>query len=449
MDTTPQPGTEGDAEVAAAPSEHSPRGGLENGSSRNGHAHAEDLQASNGERTKVNGRLRPNRNGPARKGAPHAVAVFCFEDSDGLLGQVVGPLTNALADCRTPVHLFSRKPLPSAHPGVFVHTIGDCGGTSLLGQVQEFTQRASNAFARQFPAGSAPVTVLGHEWSTIPLLRQLQDNHNLPAILSLCSLERQRSDLRSDLSKQIEQLEAEGLRELHTVLTQDHAVAEAARLLVPECGDRLVPMPWVFPAHDFERELDPGAVKAHFQVGPVDPTVLFVGDMDDRHGADLLMKSIPPILKNHKQCRFVFVGDGPRWWPLRVHSRYLLLDHAVRLVGDLQGAALHALVQAADIIAVPSREQTEWWPILAGWAAKRPVVATHAMAKSLELQHEEDSVLVYPDGNSFVWGIERVLFDIEMAHSIAVRGREKLEERFGWTAVALQIQELMAVHQPR
>ena len=50
-------------------------------------------------------------------------------------------------------------------------------------------------------------------------------------------------------------------------------------------------------------------------------------------------------------------------------SRYLLLDHAVRIAGDLQGEPLFELIQAADIIAVPSRSSTPWWPIL---AANRP-----------------------------------------------------------------------------
>src|SRR5262249_14448589 len=77
------------------------------------------------------------------------------------------------------------------------------------------------------------------------------------------------------------------------------------------------------------------------------------------------------------QARVLVVGDGDLYWPIRVHSRYLLLDHAVRLPGHLDSDAVDELIQAADIIAVPSRDSTPWWPILAGWAAGRPVLATH------------------------------------------------------------------------
>jgi glycosyltransferase involved in cell wall biosynthesis len=136
-------------------------------------------------------------------------------------------------------------------------------------------------------------------------------------------------------------------------------------------------------------------------------------------------------------------------WPLRVHARYLLLEHVVRLPGHVADQPLYELVQAADIIAVPSREQTEWWPILAGWAARRPVVTTHDMARSLDLQHEKDSVLVYPNPGSFVWGVERLLFDPTFAQTVAQRGRQKLDEKFGWASTARQIQELMGVSQSR
>ena len=83
----------------------------------------------------------------------------------------------------------------------------------------------------------------------------------------------------------------------------------------------------------------PGAIKARYQVGPVDPTILYVGDLDTRYGPDVIVKAMPAILRNHKQARLIVVGDGDLLWPLRVYSRYLLLDYAVRLVGHLDGTA--------------------------------------------------------------------------------------------------------------
>jgi glycosyltransferase involved in cell wall biosynthesis len=193
----------------------------------------------------------------------------------------------------------------------------------------------------------------------------------------------------------------------------------------------------------FESQLDPGAIKARYQVGPVDPVLLFVGDLDERYGPDLLLRAMPALLRHHRQARLVIVGDGHLQWPLRVYARYLLLEHAVRLVGDVQGLAMEELIQASDVIVVPSRESTPWWPIQAGWAARKPVVLTHEAARGLT-EHEKDSVLVYPSENSIVWGVERVLYDADLRQAIGTAGRHKLEERFGWTALAGQLEEVLA-----
>jgi glycogen(starch) synthase len=155
---------------------------------------------------------------------------------------------------------------------------------------------------------------------------------------------------------------------------------------------------------------------------------------------------VPPILKNHRQTRLIVVGEGDLAWPLRVCARYLLLEHAVRLVGHVEGQELEELILAADLVAVPSRAATPWWPIQAAWAASKPVVASHQAAPDL-LDHEKDAVLVYPSENSIVWGIERILFDAEAGRTMAKRGYEKLLERFVWTPVVAKVEELMGVPQ--
>jgi glycosyltransferase involved in cell wall biosynthesis len=373
-----------------------------------------------------------------------ALAVFCFEDPESVVGRFMAHVSRALARRQVAVHAFVRRGFAAEGTGLHLHELGACGEGDLLAQVQEFTHRACNAFLGLFPAGSPPVTLLGHEWSAVPSLSLLRGLAPYDALLSLHSLERQRGGLDSDLSRQIDALEAAGLRQARAVLVQDPATAEVAKYWVPECAPRIGCARQPFPAEKFHSRLDPGAVKARFQVGPVDPTILYLGDLDERYGPDLLVKAMPAVLKDVKQARLVVVGDGALYWPLRVYARYLLLEHAVRLPGHLEGQALYELIAAADVVAVPSRASTPWWPIQAAWAAGRPVVATHVAAPGL-LEHEQDAVLVHPAENSCVWGIERVLFDAGLRQTLAGKGAAKLEERFGWGSVAAQVEELLGV----
>jgi glycosyltransferase involved in cell wall biosynthesis len=248
------------------------------------------------------------------------------------------------------------------------------------------------------------------------------------------------------VSQRINEIETMGLREAATVLVHSSTAAELAGQLCPDAVRKIVELPAVFPIEDFARPADPGVIKARYQIGPVDPTILFVGDLDERYGPDLLVKALPGILKNNQQARLVVVGDGNLYWPLRVYARYLLLEQAVRLPGHVDGTDLAQLIAAADVVAMPSRQDTPWWMIQAAWAAGTPLVATHATAPEL-LEHGEDSVLTYPSENSFVWGIERILFDPPFGRTIADKGRHKLEQRFGWPSIAARVADLMGVHQ--
>jgi glycosyltransferase involved in cell wall biosynthesis len=153
---------------------------------------------------------------------------------------------------------------------------------------------------------------------------------------------------------------------------------------------------------------------------------------------------MPSVLKKHPQARLVIVGDGQLLWPLKVYARYLLIEHAVRLVGDVRGQAMCELLRASDVICVPSRTSTPWWPIQAAWAAGRPVVATHQAAPALT-EHDSDSVLVYPSENSLVWGIDRVFNDAELRRHLAARSAVRLDERFGWGGTAALVEEVLGV----
>ncbi len=374
------------------------------------------------------------------------LAVLCYDEPGSATARFVTDLAGPLAARGVAVHVFTRKGLDVT--AASVHVLGEAEDCGLAEQVQEFTHRACNAFLHKFQGGAAPVTILGCEWSAIQAMSLIRGITEVNTILSLQSLERQRSDMTSDLSRSIEATELAGLREARTVLVHDAGTAEVARHWVPECADRTAVLRQPFPVERFRRDLDPSAVKARYQVGPIDPMIVYVGDLNERYGPDLLVKAMPAVLKNHPQARLVIVGDGGDFWPLRVYARYLLLEHAVRLPGSVVGDALDELIQAADVIAVPSREPTPWWPILAGWAARRPVVTTHGAAPGL-VEHEKDAVLFYPNVNSTVWGVERVLFDAEFGRGLGERGARKLDERFGWGAVAEQVHELMSAKAAR
>jgi glycosyltransferase involved in cell wall biosynthesis len=368
-------------------------------------------------------------------------AMFCFEAPESIVGQSVAMLAQGMAKQNTPVHIFSREAFELDTPGIYVHALGGDTEGTLFAQVQDFMRRACNAFLREFHA-AAPVAMMAFEWSSIPAVSLLRSIRNIGFVLSLHSLERQRSNTIDGIGKYIEETELSGLREARLILCSDAATADVAKRCVPECAAKLETLSPMTLIRDFQFELDPGEVKGRFQIGPTDPTILFVGDLSETYGPDALMKAMPRILRNHKQARCVFIGDGDLLWPLRVTSRYLLLDYAVRLAGHLDGQALRELVYAADVVVVPSRGATPWWPIEAAWAANRPVVTTSEAAVAL-VNADKNALMVEAEESSIAAGVERIMNEPDLARSLAAEGREKLEERYSITKVVARIEELL------
>ncbi|MBN2021575.1 MAG: glycosyltransferase family 4 protein [Pirellulales bacterium] len=378
---------------------------------------------------------------PASDAGRRAHAMFCFESPNSAVGQCVATLARGIAKSETPVHIFARQTFDLDVPGAYVHAVAAESNGSLFSQVQEFTREASNAYLREFHEDSR-VSLMGFEWSSIPAISLLRAIKNVGFVLSLHSMERQRSNLTEEMSRYIEETELAGLREARLILCHDNATADVARRCVPECAERIEMMTPMTMIRDFQFDLDPGEVKARFQIGPTDPTILFVGDLGEDYGPDLLMKAMPRILRNHKQARCVFIGDGDLIWPLRVQSRYQLLDYAVRLAGHLDGQALRELVYASDVVVVPSRKATPWWPIEAAWAANRPIVTTPDAAPAL-VRADRDALVVNADDASIAAGVERILTDPGFARAIASEGRSRLEDRYDVNKMVARIAEML------
>src|SRR5271157_2840812 len=175
-----------------------------------------------------------------RPGGQAVFAAFCYEDPDSFIGRYVSQTLADLAENGTTVYLFARRHFPGDEPGVRTHAVGDCDGDDLLGSVREFTRRAANAFLRQFRAKTEGVTLLGYEWSAVPTLSLLHALCDLPTVASFHSLEWERSDMSSETSWQIAEIELAGLRKARTILVHQASTAKIARRRLPECAGRIV-----------------------------------------------------------------------------------------------------------------------------------------------------------------------------------------------------------------
>jgi len=190
--------------------------------------------------------------------------------------------------------------------------------------------------------------------------------------------------------------------------------------------------------HRFDIDIDLADARRRYDIGPMDPTVLFCGRLVWQKGPDLLIEAIPSILKYYGNAKFVFAGEGEMRGGLEARARQLGVAHAVRFVGFRNGGDLPRLFKLSDTTCVPSRNEPFGIVVLEAWSARKPVVVTQNGGPNEYVRHEENGLKIYPYPNSVAWGLGTLFANFDRARWMGENGRRTVEERFTWGMIAEQ-----------
>jgi glycosyltransferase involved in cell wall biosynthesis len=192
----------------------------------------------------------------------------------------------------------------------------------------------------------------------------------------------------------------------------------------------------------FDYAIDPGEVKRRHAIGPLDPTILFVGRMVVQKGPDILVRTMPSILRHYPHAKFVFVGDGHMKDEVCRIGHQLGVAHAMRVLGMAFGRDLTDLFKACDIVAVPSRNEPFGIVILEGWSACKPVVSTKRGGPAEFVWHEVNGLHVDDTPDSVAWGLGTLIADHDRCRWMGRNGRAAVDAAFSWDNIAEQTERV-------
>jgi glycosyltransferase involved in cell wall biosynthesis len=286
--------------------------------------------------------------------------------------------------------------------------------------------------------------VHAHDWLASNAAVWIKEGRGRKAVLTMHSTEYGRNGNRffGGQSTRVQDHERHGTYCADRVITVSNQLKDEIRWLyqVPEDKTRMIYNG--VNASSFDYEVDPGEVKARYAIGPLDPTILFAGRMVVQKGPDILVRTMPGVLRYYPNAKYVFAGDGHMRGEVCAIAHQQGTAHALRMLGDKRGRELHDLFKACDVVAVPSRNEPFGIVILEGWSAHKPVVSTKRGGPAEFVWHGVNGLQVDDTPDSVAWGLGTLLADHNCCRWMGRNGRAAVDAAFSWDNIAQQAEEV-------
>jgi glycosyltransferase involved in cell wall biosynthesis len=382
------------------------------------------------------------------------IALFSWETlhsiAVGGVGVHVTELAAALERRGHEVHVFTRQgpqqPLYDLIHGVHYHRCPFPLHPSFVDEVNNMCRSFVHAFFRAEDHAGAFDVVHAHDWLASNAAVWVKEGRGRRAVLTMHSTEYGRNGNRffAGQSARVQDHERHGTYCADRIITVSHQLKEEIKWLyqVPDHKVRMVYNG--VNAQSFDYALDPGAVKARYAIGPLDPTVLFVGRMVVQKGPDILVRTMPSVLRYYPHAKFVFAGDGHMRHDVCALAHQLGVAHALRVLGEVRGRELCDLFKACDVVAVPSRNEPFGIVILEGWSAHKPVVSTKRGGPAEFVWHGVNGLQVDDTPDSVAWGLGTLLADHGRCRWMGRNGRAAVDAAFSWDRIAEQTEAVYA-----
>lgn len=179
-------------------------------------------------------------------------------------------------------------------------------------------------------------------------------------------------------------------------------------------------------------------------VPPQNPVLLFMGRLHPKKGLDLLIPAFAQVQQRHPEARLVLAGPDP------VGYRQALIELAhsfqvqsrVLFPGMVTNLYKQALLQRADLFALPSYSQGFSVAVLEALAAAKPVVISQNCYFN-EVLSVGCGQVVDNSRSQLAQALNDLLdLDGQTRASMGQRGRELIEQKYTWPSIAGQMCDL-------
>ena len=163
------------------------------------------------------------------------------------------------------------------------------------------------------------------------------------------------------------------------------------------------------------------------------PVLLYLGRLSREKGVDVALAAFAPLVERFPQTRLVIAGDGPERDALEQQTIRLGLTEVVQFLGWVAPEEVPALINAASVVILPSREDS--FPVVGLQTAlmERPIVATRTGGiPEMILDHETGLLVEREDARGLADAIASLFDCPDDARRMGQAAQRHALKAFNW-----------------
>jgi phosphatidylinositol alpha-1,6-mannosyltransferase len=179
--------------------------------------------------------------------------------------------------------------------------------------------------------------------------------------------------------------------------------------------------------------------------------VLTVGNLVERKGHDMVIRTLPKLIRRIPELTYLIVGNGTHRetldrlaWEVGVRDRIVFAGH-------VDAADLPAVYALGDVFVMPSRVQPAECEVegfglvyLEANACGKPVIGGRSGGIPEAIVDGETGFLVDPEAaDEIAQRLEAILTDRELAEGMGRRGRARVQAHFSWADAATRVHDIV------
>jgi glycosyltransferase involved in cell wall biosynthesis len=198
-----------------------------------------------------------------------------------------------------------------------------------------------------------------------------------------------------------------------------------------------LPMPPVFVVPN---GIDPDPDSDGLSTPVPEPFFLFLGRLSWKKGLDRLI----PAMAHVSGATLALAGNDEEGYRLKLEAlaQEAGVADRVRFLGPVDGPDKAALLHRAVALVLPSYSENFGNSALESMAAGRPVVVTPEVGLAAIVQEEKAGIVTSGDPTHLGAALRDLLADRAAANAMGQRGAKAARRRFGWAAVAAQMEQV-------